>query len=205
MPIIPPGFAQAVCVFQLIADPEPIVVTFGVDVSDAAGDNLGAANGVWAAFSNVSLRNLASNVYVWDHVDLYVGQDGGGTLPYRSANSTAAGTTSETMLPQNSAYLIEKHTGAPGRRNKGRMFWPAIGEARVDHLGNVAGATVTALQAAMTGLLTNLSGGSSGVYPNTPMVLLHSTPKVGVAGPPTLVTSLVVDPVISTQRQRLRR
>jgi hypothetical protein len=35
------------------------------------------------------------------------------------------------------------------------------------------------------------------------MVILHST-GVSTAPPPTVVTSLVVDPVISTQRKRLR-
>ena len=101
--------------------------------------------------------------------------------------------------PANCAVLVHKRTARGGRRGRGRLFVPwAISEGDVDEVGKISTSTVGALQTKFNNLLTQLTTN------NVPMVLLHSEGQTP-AGAPNLVTSLVVDPLISTQRRRLGR
>jgi len=85
------------------------------------------------------------------------------------------------------------------------MFLPwAMDEGSVDEAGIITPAAVTPIQTAMNLFRTNLSSGGN------PMVLLHEPSAPGTAHPstpgaPNVVTSMIVDPLISTQRRRLGR
>ena len=77
------------------------------------------------------------------------------------------------------------------------MYWPGVPLNEVDQSGVIAGATLTAWQAALTDFFEDL--GTAGINP----VLLH-----GEGSPittPTPILAWNLDGKIATQRRRLRR
>lgn len=199
--IIPPGFGSVVLSHVRSGDPDPYAVTFGVDLGDAAGDFQLAANlikGKWVEFDQIY-----DDQVTLDRVVLYVGQDGEPPTVYEDTGATVDGTGPGSYLPQNNACLVTKNTASSGRRNKGRFYLPyVLPEGSVDDLGVIESVHRAGVQNAMDGFLDDLN--TAGVGFATPMVVLHGT---GLSTPPapTVVTSLVVEQVIATQRTRLRK
>jgi hypothetical protein len=131
------------------------------------------------------------------------GTDGSPIVSVRPTSQ--AGNRNAQFLPQNCCLLVDKSTNSGGRRSRGRFFVPAITqEDSVSDVGQISGSLVTELQAAMDvffdALATPLAGMAAGPIP---MFLLHSN-GISSVPPPTLVTKLTVQSVISTQRRRLR-
>lgn len=198
--IIPPGFAQCAWHLALAGDPEPIVITFGVSV-DTLPVTQAIVNDLHLGLkTGAGLLAQISSSYTSLKAVMYVGQDGGPPVVWESNNSTQVGGGAGAPLPQNNAVLITKRTASAGRRNKGRLYCPGIGEGAVDAVGTIAGATVTAFQTAADAWLTaiNATTGIGG------MVILHTSGGVTTPPAPTPVTALVVQPKIATQRRRLR-
>lgn len=112
-------------------------------------------------------------------------------------NDTATGSTSNAKAPANVALLIHKQTALIGRRNRGRMYIPyVLNETTIDEVGNVLPASVTSFTNQAQGLVTALE------TVDVPMYLAHSSPGLGS---PEKVTAAYADPVIGTQRRRVRR
>jgi len=107
-----------------------------------------------------------------------------------------AGANSLDVLPPNVSVLFHKITTRRGRRGRGRWFPPGLlYEFAVDTGGMIEAASVTALQGVADDFLAAFGS----------MVILQgdegaSAPIV----PPPGVTALVLDPMVSTQRKRLR-
>jgi hypothetical protein len=99
------------------------------------------------------------------------------------------------------ALVINKSTLIGGKRGRGRMFIPGLNEGNVGTGGLVVAATVTALQAAWSQFQLALQNAGR------PMYILHRyDPALGqVPMDPTGVTSLEVQSLCGTQRQRMRR
>lgn len=200
--IVPPGFAQAVYSHTWTGDSEPMVITLGHDVSLWGGSFQDAADFLHRMYGDWMVANLA-DVITFTHVSLYVGQDGGGSLPYDSTGDPVVGTADGTALPSNCAYLVRKRTDAAGRRGRGRMYIPGCGEGQVDNLGNVDAAHRLVIQADLDGWMTGLTGGGVDGEP-TPPYLFHRSEGAGVEPPPTPITLFQIEEKIATQRQRLR-
>jgi len=120
-----------------------------------------------------------------------------------------SGTATNIVAPPNVAYLIHKRTtGRPRGARDGRMFMSGVPENAAGVNGEVAGANVNAWNAALALFLAGVSNAQVGVdrYP----VVLQTTPLSRAPGttPITIlsrrITSLVLDPVVATQRDRLR-
>lgn len=198
--IIPTSYAQVAIQFRRAGDPDPWYVTYAItelgdpedyptlvgDLSSYWEDNVLAFLPADTQMSGIQLR-----IGTGDPEPL--------TLFYPLA---IAGLGSGTTLPQNCAVLITKQTSRPGRTGKGRLFWPTIIEAEVNGLGLIAGSYRDTLQGAWDNLFVAHRDGAS---PGTahPMFLLHNEGVPGGSSP-TEITGLQVDPVISTQRRRLR-
>lgn len=203
--IIPPGFAHAVFRIQLTGDAEEMVTTCGVDVSAFGGDFQEAADVVAAYFALPGGPAETMTVqYTFNGVTLYVGQDGGSTIPFDSVGITQGGLDNAQSLPQNCAYLIRKKTGLGSRRGRGRFYMPSVNEVAVSAIGVIGGAQLGAVQAAWTEFFEACRDGV-GEAPAAPLVVLHDAAGAGVEPPPTVITALEVDDVIATQRQRLRK
>lgn len=200
--IIPPGFAQGVLNFTWTGDGEPMVSTIGLDVSDAGGDGQSVAEALHVAFGT-TLADRLSDPVTFTHATVYMGQDGGGTIPFDSTGDPVPGTADGASLPSNCAYLLRKRTGLGGRRGRGRMYLPGVGEDEADNLGNLPGAWLTTMQDRADDFMAALLDDTVG--PAIPPVVLHRSEGIGAEPVPTPITVFQMDGKIATQRQRLRR
>lgn len=196
--VIPVGFAQCALRWRMAGDPEEMISTIGVELDGTAEtpEEVALAVGtLWlAAWAPASFSNQATFV----GVTAYVGNDGPNPTPGESLFNTAGGSAS-AMLPQNCCVLVRKTTGLGGRRNRGRMYLPALhlAEGSVDNIGAIAGATVASMQSQMNNFRSGLLGSGAVGQP----VLFHSAAPIT----PTVITSFSVQSLIATQRERLRR
>jgi hypothetical protein len=100
------------------------------------------------------------------------------------------------LVPQNTAFLVRKQTNQPGRRGRGRMYFPGtVTEATTSSIGVMTGAALTTRQTALNAWHARLI--TDGLDP----VLLHQS------GDPTPaeITAFIGQAVVATQRRRLRR
>lgn len=187
---------------NMLGDPEPFACTFGIETDLANFDMLEHVNHVFAAWSG-SIRPWQSTNLTLTKVIGRFGQDAADDIIVESDLTPINGAQSGSFLPQNCAWLVKKHTAFGGRRNRGRLYVPyAILESNVSDIGVITPAVQTNLEGAADDLFDGLLSTAGGLEPATPMVILHRS-VVPIA--PTLVTSLSSEPVIATQRRRLRR
>lgn len=102
---------------------------------------------------------------------------------------------SEGTTP-NVAILIRKNTVVGGHTGSGRMFLPGWGEGNIDSAGLVEAGTRASLQTSLNTLHGQLTSQQH------PMMLLHTKEDHPLG--PLVVTSLLVQPTVATQRRRLR-
>lgn len=199
--IVPPGFVEAAVELRGQGDPDPWYVTFGLEVTGLGGNYAGLGLAVMQAFGNL-LAPMWSGVSNTG-VSFTVGQDGPDNLRvYVASGINRPGGRSSQFLPQNCATLIRKNTELGGRRNRGRMFIPAmLAEGEVDNVGVIEATSVGIFQDNADAFLDELT--SIVAFPMT-MVVLHGSEGISEPGDPTPVSSLTVDPIIATQRRRLR-
>ena len=107
------------------------------------------------------------------------------------------GTAASAPLVPNVAILWNKVTALGGRRNRGRAFIPpyAPGEGSVNELGVIVAGVVTATQALYDAAFVAAAGAGYDA------VLFHQTAPFT----PTPITNFVMQPLVATQRRRLRR
>lgn len=199
--VIPPTFGQASWELKNSGDPESWFITCGFDLSAGTypyEDNLTTISGEFLV--NILPGFSTTTAFVGTH--LAIGQDGGPPLRVFKAQSQS-GSSGSDKLPQNCALLVTKTTSRPGRPGKGRMYLPNyINEGEVDNVGNIDGTERAAFQTLFDDFYDALIAGVAGE--SSPPVLLHNE---GVPGgtTPTPINSFSVQPVIATQRRRLRR
>lgn len=133
--------------------------------------------------------------------------DSTNVLQFESPRNVSGGLTGNTMLPLNNAVVVKKQTGLAGRRFRGRLYLPGIPEDAVDDAGRVLGSFLTTINTAMAAFATAVS---TTVSPNCQVALLHkdivkeAKPEYVLESiPHTLITSLVADVEIGSQRGRL--
>jgi hypothetical protein len=199
----PPGFA--LCSYELkhALMSRSAFLTFGLDPS--ATDPSAVATTVRAAFmAPGSLFTIIDSQVTLQNTRVALGTDGGEDL-VGSDPTVGACTKSINTLPANCAVLVHKRTARGGRRGRGRMYIPWVGSSTsVTEGGVIPTVDVTPIQAAVTVWLSSIATGAG------PVVLLHRPSTPGTANPstpgsPNTVTSMVVDPLIATQRRRLGR
>lgn len=194
MPVlIPSGFGQAVLTLSsgFYTDLEAQIVTgHELPGTGSLGD---AAVSVLAAYVDFLQPRLDPAVTIAS-VDFYTETSSG------RATSAATGAGAGSYPPANQAVMVEKRTTLRGPRGRGRMFIPSIvTESEVDSFGMIAQAQFDAIQADAATFLADLATA------DVPMVLLHNSEGVSPPPAPTVVSSLLVDPQVATQRRRLRR
>jgi len=195
--IIPPGFAEVTMPILNGALTRAAAVVFGVTVPSGGElpDDL-AAN-VQAAFSTHLGPRFDSGCTIGP-ATVVVGQDGGENIA-GSATSTQSGGLAISSPSPNVAVLLKKRSGRGGRRGRGRMYMPwFVAEGDVDEGGRITPSQVTNITAAATAFRNALSAADRS------MVILHSAGATA-PGSPDVVTSLVCDPFVATQRRRLVR
>lgn len=190
--IIPPGFAQVTLPFDHQASSRDALVVFGVENAGAFTQPSDLADAVWSAVNADLVPIIDANV-VLGPVEVRMNV-GGTELVGQGADSSLGAAVNETV-PANTAVLWKKVSGIAGRKNRGRMYLPwAAAENDVTEVGVISPSTVTDFQTAADAFLGDLATA------DVPMVILHNS-----VGTPTSVTSLVVDPLVATQRKRIAR
>lgn len=201
--VIPAGFAAVEMLTRHVSASHQAEVTFGIDISDATGGDTDIANActsiwadAWAGLTDAGVQIGPSIIHI-----------GGASPPYLRVDGTftAAGTVTGETVPSNCAALVRKLSGQAGRGGRGRDYVPwVLRDSQVDDVGNIDGTTLVNLQTAAENWLTGMQAGDGGSGP-IPVVILHNAEGSTAADPPALVSAVVVDLLIATQRRRLGR
>jgi hypothetical protein len=111
--------------------------------------------------------------------------------------SESGGTSTSDSASPNVAILIKKQTAQGGRKNRGRMYIPKPTEGGFDEAGVFSTGQYSALATAVGEMQADMEAivGVDGLY------VLHNLSTDS----PTLITNLVPDRMVATQRRRLRR
>lgn len=174
-------------------------VTMGHANDTGITDAVAIASNLLDAFGGVgSMMTRLDNNVVNASCTVRLGQDGADPIVGTDTGSIAGSRSGESPSP-NVAVLIHKRTAAGGRRNRGRMFVPwGVTDAEVNEDGTLLGTVISPWNGALNSWRTLLTTAS------LPPVVLHSV-GLTLPGVPTPITSMTVDPVVSTQRRRLGR
>lgn len=110
----------------------------------------------------------------------------------------------------NTCFLIKKQTAnRPRGKRDGRCYISGVPETAIDGVGAVLGTVVTAWNTELQAFLDGVSDGGI-INPSKWPVVLEAPPESRVPGstPVTVgkrrITSLVLDPIAGTQRDRMR-
>lgn len=121
------------------------------------------------------------------------------------------GALAEPALPPNVALLIEKNTdNRPRGRRDGRSFLGGYPEGRTGQAGELLAADITTINTALAAFYNGISDTSGSASGDRYPAVLETTPASRAKGTTAVtigsrrVTSITVDPVVSTQRDRLR-
>jgi hypothetical protein len=121
------------------------------------------------------------------------------------------GASTGTALPPNNAYLVKKITqGRQRGQRDGRMFIGGVKSSQVFEDGLIAAAEQTNWAAALDSFLSGVNDSGFTLGSGSYLAVLNAPPESREPGTQSVtvshrpVTDLVIDPKISTQRDRLR-
>lgn len=192
--LIPNGWAQANLIYTGAGLPTGAQVTFGLNVETYPGSPTDLANDIATEWANVMDAQWSSQVAVTG-VKVKFGPTATGDSGEVLVNIPGTGST--TAVPSNTSLLVTKVTGVGGRQGRGRMYLPGLVEASVDSAGVVTPANLAIIQGKLSTFRTAMNSAGA------PLALLHGEDAPIVA--PYLVTGLVANTRVATQRRRLRR
>lgn len=197
--IIPPGYGQANFILDSAEGTAPFVTTIGVNLGDAGGDNVAAANQAFERFAGTIMTVMDHDLQL-QRVQLYIGADGpSGSVD--STNSPVSGSRSTEGLPWSLSAIARKTTTDLGRYGRGRMFIPGvIAPSEIGQSGSISTPRRAAIQAELDQFFDGLTTGEGG-GPLLPPVLFHNP---GVTTSPTAITGLTLAPLVGWVRKRIR-
>lgn len=196
--VIPEGAAQLTFRFLTDSDPEEMVTTLGVILSDPPPSPAIAAQYGYTSWTTAFPDSSMSTEYTFVGVTAAIGT---GADPVLGEYLLPLdGTGAFSCPPNNTAVLVRKQTGLGGRRNRGRMFIPPfnLSELNVNNAGVLASTYQTGMATALNNLEAELTDAAG---PFESLALFHSAaPFVA-----TTVSNLVLQTKVATQRERMRR
>jgi hypothetical protein len=199
--IIPAGFGQVIHQLRLAGDPEPMAVTYGIAVTaTGVSDPAGMANTLHDAFWD-ALGAQLNGAYTLFSTEVKWRDEPLADLSIVVNVEPKVGTATGAALPQNVAGLVQKRTQSSGRRNRGRFYLPGLREGEVSDTGQISSGSLVGINGVLASWLAKFGATLTNVED---MVILHNLGVSPAAGP-TIVTQLLLDPVVATQRRRLRK
>jgi hypothetical protein len=196
MPVLQNDTAHHVFRISLGGDPELMVTSFSTQWDSGSEDLAAHVAAVADAFGDMWQPQAANNYTLQDCIS--EGRDASGDLFEAALVISRTGSINSDPVLQNSAVLIQKRSGVPGRTNRGRMYIPGwLFEGSTNPLGIIDAARVTTLQ----GLANTMWSTLDGATPQRAMVILHTPPSTEAQ---RTVLTLTVDNRVATQRRRLR-
>jgi len=193
---LPEGFGVARLVFSGPGKSLEKVTTFGYDIGTSLNPSASASNIDAAARAAGSIANTADIAVGYSYVGVSVTEERGLGPIGGFAGVSVNGTGSANPTTPNVAMLVTKRTARGGRQGRGRMYFPPIffGEADINPAGQMGQVFVDVISGHLETFRTEL------IDAENDMVLLHSDPSL----PPDPVLSLTLQPLVATQRRRLR-
>lgn len=199
---LPNSFGIATLKWTLIPAGKQISVTMGFFDALLSNDATAYANTFKVAATgagSIAEAPAMYNAWRFDGVSTLF-RNSSGFLTVGTSTGTVTGSITATAngQPIYSPLVVSKYTANAGREQRGRMYPPMTlsDETAVDQLGNIIGTTVTLWQGRYGVFLAALQAVSVAL-PR----LLHTDPSLA----PTPISSLVVKPVIGSQRRRRAR
>src|SRR4029450_10468303 len=166
-------------------------IVVGVHVLSSPASASDLADAIFSDFQS-NMEDLVDNQVTMGPV--HVSWNDGSGIFSGDGTASGAGTLSDTTLPPNCAVLFRKTTAPPGGPGRGRMSLPwAATEASVDEAGNIDPAAVTVMTAAAESWRVDAAASDN------QLVVLHAG-----AGTPAAITAFTAQPLLATQRRRMR-
>ena len=196
---IPVNYGEAAFIMSGANGTQPFVCTLGVDLGHYAGSESVAADNLFGWWA-INLNGRMHESMALERVLIAVGQPDGTAPTVSSSLPAANGTRDSANVPINCAVIINKTTGLPGRKGRGRMFLPGmLSEGEAGLSGELNGTTRTWFNGTFSDMYTALNEGTEEMSP-IPPVLLHSDPDVE----PTALLAFTCASVVGTMRKRIR-
>lgn len=193
MSVIPEGFGEAT-LFIEGGPSDPINIVWGYEVATLTTEpNENAQNNLEAFAGGSNVWPRMSGPLVVTRCEVRE-REGGLIRTGEYALTVPTGFPTNETDPPNVSMLVRKVTASGGRANTGRMYVVGLDQAAGDSSGFLSAATIADRQAGCNGMLGDMSAN------DIPMYLLHNNPALA----PTLVTALIVQARVATQRRRLR-
>jgi len=195
--IVPEGFFNTAFVFNCAGLTDEIITSLGTvdnpSLPQSAEDMAANMRSAWIQTGAPFTAANMTTEYTFLGCRTVKTVDGEPVLG--EAMTNVVGTQSIDSIPANTAVLVKKNTAAGGRRNRGRMFLPAVALQGSDVLpsGFLSGGEQLARQGQIDIAVDEM------VERECFAVLLHSD-----GGAPTPITSLAVASQVATQRRRMR-
>lgn len=186
---IPSGYFETIMHFTVPGQSGDVITSFGWN----GGLDLGGSDpAALVANHEIMMGQLASST-VFSTLTIIEGSSGPDNISL-DVPSGEPGASSGTAMPPNVAWLLQKRTSTGGRRGRGRNYFPGVTEDAVDDGGTVDSGVLAGWATNIEDFLTAMAAGDW-----TPRLLHQSSPFL-----PSVVTSIVPQPLVATQRKRLR-
>lgn len=188
--ILPVGYAEHTISFLRTGDPTLNSVTMATGCVDGVDDAavLTYANSVFDLVKDAMCD--IDKIVKW----VVKSNTSSGLQEFEFAG-TQTGTISTDPVPIQTAMLVKKATGIPGRAHRGRMYWPSLPETKVTG----AGVLDSTFRGDMQDIFNSWFSLSDATFPQ--LVLLHTSDAID----PDDLTGLIVETSCATQRRRLTR
>lgn len=191
--IIPEDYVNLTFHFQLPGDSEDMLTSLAFLTDAAVTDS--DLDDMAAAVATMCVSFVGGN----SALTRIVMQTGAAAPPYLvTERAVEEGFSSGDSFPPNTAALIKKVTLQPGRPGRGRCYIPNILRTRADSAGRWGNSPLVAAQAA----LDTFFSGAAVASPFAGLVLLHDTSSP--VSTPNVITQLIMESTLATQRRRLR-
>jgi hypothetical protein len=209
MPSIPVGFAQVKFEFTVAGQPRPICSTLGIGRPEGESNPLSAkhlADRMAEHFKAVFGAASTGEQWAFQGVTAAVqemadSQD----VAKSSAEYNFQGAWSQRNPPINCCLLVEKRTSKGGKRYRGRMYLPAawVSSNATASSGQLDNGERDSFGSKLTAFYNAITSPTMGTAFQP--VLLHNQGEAGGTNfIPTEITSFGIDPMLATQRKRMR-
>lgn len=190
MAFFPEGYGQVIQFWGGTGLPRGAATTWGIrnDAEMEPADVAGTFAVNWNSNTPPAYPNTITQTDVLARL-------GPSSAPYTGViTNTRTGTSSTDGVSPNTSMLVRRFTLMGGRRGRGRVFLPILGENTLGNGGTIVPATVASWQTGLNDFMAAMN--TIGL----PLCLIHSEDLT-----PSPITSLSVEATAATQRRRLRR
>lgn len=193
--ILPNGHAQLRYYFAGAGLPHGAQITMGLNVELWAGSADALAAACATAYGDSALGVHQCNSAGLQRTEVKFGPLDVG--PTGVSGIAVPGVNGSDQAPPNVAALVKKNTGLGGRAGRGRLYFPAIPENEIGDAGVLDDTWYGLFVLKWEDFYNELIG-----LDVIPEVLHNAGSPIVVPSP---IVTLMPDPVVATQRRRLRR